>query len=80
MANMSYCRFENTLSDLMDCNNNKPEKNLSRREAKAFVDLIALCREIADYYEEYDDYELMELALETFDADDDIVELERYED
>lgn len=47
MANMSYCRFENTLSDLQDCLDHINDR-LSSREAKARSELIALCQEIAD--------------------------------
>lgn len=61
MANMSYCRFHNTLSDLNDCesaldafvNNdeNSIESSEERRKAKQ---LIELCRYIADNYSEDD--------------------------
>ena len=55
MANMSYCRFENTLSDLEDCRDalNRCD-SLSEREAGKAKALIDLCREIADNYD--DDY------------------------
>jgi TfoX/Sxy family transcriptional regulator of competence genes len=54
MANMSYIRFENTLSDLQDCENALSEKSLeelSQSEQKHAKWLIELCREIADNYE-----------------------------
>jgi hypothetical protein len=54
MANMSYMRFENTLSDLQDCENALSEKDfeeLSESEQKHAKRLIELCREIADNYE-----------------------------
>lgn len=55
MANMSYCRFTNTLADLRDCNDwlseNEPSK-LSEEELKAFMRLVKLCRRIVDDYEE----------------------------
>ena len=61
MANMSYCRFTNTLTDLYDCQNaledfiNNDENVISsdeeRRKAKK---LIEVCREIADSFEESD--------------------------
>jgi hypothetical protein len=55
MANMSYCRFENTLSDLEDCRDALDRgDSLSEREAKKAKALIDLCREIADNYD--DDY------------------------
>ena len=57
MPTMSYCRFENTASDLRDCEDelnemNDPEAELSGSEYKAFVRLIKRCRRLADDYEE----------------------------
>ena len=67
MANMSYCRFENTLSDLNDCLNemdNGIEKSLSRSESYCFAELVELCRLIADRFEYCDYYELIEMSIE----------------
>lgn len=58
MANMSYCRFENTLSDLKDCYNaledarDYPEENhkLSKDEQRAKDSLIELCRKLVDQF------------------------------
>lgn len=50
MANMSYCRFENTYRDLLDCLNNMNNK-LSEREAGYKERLVDVCREIIDEYE-----------------------------
>jgi hypothetical protein len=52
MANMSYCRFENTLSDLRDCQEALEDEGLtneddSRTEAMSRKELVALCREIS---------------------------------
>ena len=47
MSNMSYCRFENTLSDLQDCAEHVNDEGLSNTEASARRDLIELCRELA---------------------------------
>ena len=53
MANMSYCRFENTLSDLRDCkyalqeSENGEGDDLSQTEMRARKELIALCAKIA---------------------------------
>jgi len=49
MSNMSYCRFENTLSDLQDCYENmETEKDdLSEKEKVALEELIELCNVIA---------------------------------
>jgi polyhydroxyalkanoate synthesis regulator phasin len=65
--NMSYCRFQNTLSDLQDCFNNLPNGDLSNDEANAFVDLVLLAKEIAEQYEEYNETELKDLAIETLE-------------
>ena len=56
MSNMSHCRFENTLDDLLDCRDalsdmDDYEKELSQDEAKAAKSLLRLCRELADDYE-----------------------------
>jgi len=56
MANMSYCRFQNTLSDLRDCyahlydglDDSDKEDKLSDSESSARKRLIELCRRIAD--------------------------------
>lgn len=61
MANMSYCRFENTLIDLYDCQNaledfiNNDENVISSSEERHKAKkLIEVCREIADNFEESD--------------------------
>ena len=56
MANMSYCRFQNTLKALRDCRDalgelNDFEKELSSDEANAAKKLLKICRELADDYE-----------------------------
>ena len=61
MANMSYCRFENTYKDLYDCYNNINEQ-LSDREHGYRQRLVAMCQSIIDEYDEScqledDDYE-----------------------
>lgn len=50
MANMSYCRFENTLGDLQDCHENMDDDDLSEEEANARKRLIRLCVMIAGDY------------------------------
>ena len=52
MGNMSYCRFENTLSDLQDChsalNRIYEEVNeMSKYEKNAVVELVDLCKIIS---------------------------------
>lgn len=53
MANMSYCRFNNTLRDLEDCREALENQNISslaeKRKAKR---LLKVCREIADNFDE----------------------------
>ncbi len=47
MANMSYCRFENTLRDLRDCKEHLRDE-LSWEETKFRVALVELCKEIVE--------------------------------
>jgi hypothetical protein len=65
MANMSYCRFHNTLSDLNDCESalnafiNDDENTIeSREERHKAKKLIELCQYIAENYspEDIDEY------------------------
>ena len=56
MANMSYCRFQNTLDDLRDCRDalmemGDYEKELDEEEARAAKRLLRICRELADDFE-----------------------------
>ena len=53
MANMSYCRFSNTLSDLRDCYEHMADDDndstaISAEEKKARDRLIKLCHTIAN--------------------------------
>lgn len=52
MSNMSYCRFRNTLADLIDCqdalNEHDGLDNLSEEEKRSAQRLIRVCRDIAD--------------------------------
>lgn len=51
MANMSYCRFHNTLLDLQDCYEALcNEEELSEAEQKEKKRLIALCLTIAEEF------------------------------
>jgi len=55
VANMGYCRFRNTLSDLWDCNDHLWD-DLSEEEEQARENLVRLCKHIAeDYKLEEDD-------------------------
>jgi len=63
---MSYCRFQNTLLDLQDCYDNLPDGNLSHAESRAFAELVALAKDIAETYEDLDYYQLKDLAIENY--------------
>ena len=58
MANMGYCRFENTFNDLVDCqealDNYGAEEIIegaSEYEKPKVRQLIELCKEISDRYD-----------------------------
>ena len=57
MANMSYCRFENTLRDLRNCYDNMDSDDLSKSEFYARKQMIELCIVIASEYEDLLDEE-----------------------
>lgn len=48
MTNMSYCRFQNTLSDLWDCYENMDNCSDSEEELSAKEQLIKLCEKISE--------------------------------
>ena len=51
MANMSYCRFQNTLTDLRDCYDHMDnEDDLSPEEQKARNDILELAAELIEDY------------------------------
>lgn len=54
--NMDYCKFENTLQDLMQCYQDMDNLNISKEELRYRQKLIDLCIEIAECYGE-NDYE-----------------------
>ena len=61
MPNMSYCRFENTVSDMQDCINaieDGDTSDLSRSEIRALEEFLDLAREITNL--EYDIEEILE--------------------
>ena len=51
MANMSYCRFQNTYNDLIDCSVNLFDEDISDSEKMARKNLIELCKEIVEHFE-----------------------------
>lgn len=50
MGNMGYCKFENTLNDLRDCEDTIGDESESLTEESARKKLIELCKQIADEY------------------------------
>jgi hypothetical protein len=61
MPNMSYCRFENTVSDMQDCINaieDGDTSDLSRSEIRALEEFLDLAREITNL--EYEIEEILE--------------------
>ena len=50
MANMSYCRFQNTYSDLWDCAEHFEDEDLSEDEAKYRKRILELCKNISSNY------------------------------
>ena len=52
MSNMSYCRFQNTLSDLSDCVEHMDDTDLSDEERRAMQKLIDVCATITGHYGE----------------------------
>lgn len=51
MANMAYCRFENTYQDLVDCIEHLEDTELSDSEKTHRQKLIKLCKDIAQINE-----------------------------
>lgn len=68
MANMSYCRFQNTAGDLDDCHgalealiNDEGERPLSREELAAAKRLLKTCISLVHLVAETADVEVPEL-------------------
>lgn len=55
--NMSYCRFQNTLTDLKDCQEHMDDTDLSEDEKRARKQLIDVCWRIAQDYADQGDTE-----------------------
>lgn len=54
MANMSYCRFQNTSMDMRDCLDSLSEgKRLSDEEYKAYERLVELAKELVEDFGDY---------------------------
>lgn len=54
MANMSYCRCENTYNDLIEVYGVDPD-DLSESEKKYFEKLVKLCKKMVEAYSEEED-------------------------
>jgi hypothetical protein len=54
MGNMGYCRFQNTVDDLADCQDHLDDELTSKEEERARKRLIRICKEIASDFEEDD--------------------------
>jgi len=71
MGNMSYCRFQNTLSDLQDCYDSMQDRDeLSSEEKRAKDSLIELCAGIVSEYGKGLDYEKIGYNDNTMPADE----------
>ena len=57
MANMSYCRFQNTYRDLVDCYDNL-NGSLSESESRYRERLVELCQSIVDEFSPEEDKDL----------------------
>lgn len=63
MSNMSYCRFQNTLTDLRECESvledayNFSDIDLSQDEMRALKRLIPVCQSIVDHAERLENAE-----------------------
>ena len=60
MANMSYCRFENTYSDLLDCKQALDDvvydgEEISEREMRYAKKMRELCEEFLDIFNDLDE-------------------------
>jgi hypothetical protein len=58
--NMSYCRFQNTKQDLIDCRDNINDYEMSKEELRARNVLIEICKEIIEEAEEIKEEDLEE--------------------
>ena len=56
MANMSYCRFQNTYPDLWDCYEHWEDRleEDEQDEQKARIKLLKLCKTIVENFSEED--------------------------
>ena len=66
MANMSYCRFQNTYRDLIDCSVNLFDEDMSNDEKMARKNLVELCKEIVEHFE-FNNFGELEDDLDVWD-------------
>jgi hypothetical protein len=52
MVYMSYCRFEGTYNELIECLENFEDNDISEQEQKYKLKLIRLCQKITNNYED----------------------------
>jgi hypothetical protein len=73
MANMSYCRFRNTLQDFEDCFDFLREggEKLSYEELRAAINLIRRAGDLVEMFEGMDDEELKSELSKIDDEEDD---------
>lgn len=57
MANMSYCRNENTYHDLIDCLSHIDQKAETERDERYRVRLVDLLQRVKDEYDLIEDLE-----------------------
>lgn len=55
MSNMSYCRFENTYNDLIDCEDHVNDDDLDAEEKRYRDKLVVVCRRIINSIDEDDE-------------------------
>ena len=71
MANMSYCRFQNTLGDFEDCVDAIDNaKELSLDEQRAAFWLIKRARELAEQFEDHSDDDIWKF-IKSFSGEED---------
>jgi len=76
MSNMSYCRFENTQSDLLECLDALEDGDgvrLSNTEAQALAEMVDTCRSILSHFPNDGQgiYNAGDLPKKFIDQDDD---------
>lgn len=74
MSNMSYCRFDNTLSDMNDCLNALEDRDISsdseRRKASKMLNTICKFLESEGIIENFDQSKITEIIEECREQED----------